>query len=123
MVISGFCAIACPHMMKPKVIAASAAHLTFLPSAPPAIRRNVKCKAALDSLFASVPLVRTFVRERAATGYERRNRDTRPSRRIIGPLPSRPWPPQRQRLYQNGARVLAKILLGTAPVGLRRLVQ
>src|SRR6516225_3824629 len=147
MVISRFCAIACPHVMKPNVIAASAAHLTFLPlappairrnvkckaalasifasvplvptfvreraakgyerrnrdtsaahltflpPAPPAIRRNVKCKAALDSIFASVPLVPTFVRERAAKGYDRRNRDTRPNRLIIGPLLSRPWPP------------------------------
>src|SRR6266540_2955196 len=59
-------------------IHSSVADLTFLPALWRVLRRNVKSKATLEyHMVASVPLVPTFVRVRAAKGYERRNRDTR----------------------------------------------
>src|SRR5260370_41539784 len=59
------------------VLRPSVADLTFLPALPGVLRRNVKSKATLEPIAASVPLVPTFVRARAAKAYERRNRDTR----------------------------------------------
>src|SRR6266852_365597 len=50
---------------------------TMLMSVHEAYRANVTAGRGLQShMVASVPLVPTFVRARAAKGYERRNRDT-----------------------------------------------
>ena len=50
--------------------------LTFATVSQRGSRANVKSKTTLDFMFASVPLVLTFVNEPAATRYECQNRDT-----------------------------------------------
>jgi hypothetical protein len=51
--------------------------LTFDSVSQRFLKSNVKSKTTLESNFAGVPLVLTFVNEPAATGYEFQNRGVR----------------------------------------------